>query len=104
MEALPPATPFTSQATAVFDDPVTVALNDFVAPTRTSALAGDTETVTLDPEGGVMGLDNDELFVVPVQLASAAVARRSAIGAECRKASFFNLSIRKHTESADRLH
>ena len=103
MEALPPATPFTSQATAVFDDPVTVALNDFVAPARTSALAGDTETVTLDPEGGVMGLDNDELFVVPVQLASAAAASRSARSAECRKARFLNLSIRKHRGTANHL-
>ena len=54
--ALPPATPFTCHVTAVFDDPVTVALNDCVAPARTFALAGETETVTLDPEGGVAGI------------------------------------------------
>jgi hypothetical protein len=54
--AEPPATPFTCQVTEVFDDPATVALNDFVAPTRTFALAGATVTVTLDPEGGVTGL------------------------------------------------
>ena len=97
--ALPPATPFTCQVTAVFDDPATVALKDCVAPARTFALAGETVTVTLDPEGGVVGLEAGELFVVPVQPVSAAAASRSTKSGECRKANFFNLSIRKHTES-----
>ena len=97
--ALPPATPFTCHVTAVFDDPATVALKDFVAPARTFALAGETVTVTLDPEGGVVGLEAGELFVVPVQPASAAAASRNTKSGECRKANFFHLSIRKHTES-----
>src|SRR5580692_10812705 len=42
---LPPCTPFTCQVTAVFDDPVTVALKDCVAPARTLALAGEILTV-----------------------------------------------------------
>jgi hypothetical protein len=96
--ALPPTTPFTCQVTALFDDPATVAPKDFVAPTRTFALAGETETVTLDPEGGVVGLETGELFVVPVQAVSAAAANRSTECSECRKANLFHLSIRKHTE------
>jgi hypothetical protein len=98
--ALPSAKPFTCQVTEVFDDPVTEALKDFVAPARTFALAGETTTVTLDPEGGVAGLDAGELFVVPVQPASAAAAARNTRGIEYRNANFFNLSITKHTESA----
>ena len=98
--ALPPATPFTSQVTAVFDDPVTVTLNDFVAPARTFALAGETVTFTLDPEGGGLGLEVEELFVVPVQPASAAAASRNMRRTECCKANFINLSIRRRTESA----
>jgi hypothetical protein len=97
---LPPATLFTSQVTAVFDDPVTIALNDFVAPTRTFALAGETATVTVDPEGGGLGLEDEALFVVPVQPASAAAISRNTRGSERCKANFFNFSIRKHTESA----
>ena len=97
--ALPPATPFTCQVTAVFDDPATVAPKGFVAPARTFALAGETVTVTLDPEGGVVGLEAGELFVVPVQAVSAAAASRSAGRSERRKANFFHLSIRKHAES-----
>ena len=101
--ALPPATPFTCQATEVFDEPATVALKDCVAPARTLALAGATVTVTLDPEGGVLDpeldLKPDELFVVPVQPASAAAANRNTKSSACRKANFFILSIRKRTES-----
>jgi hypothetical protein len=61
----------------VFDDPVTVALKDFVAPTRTLAVDGETTTVTLDVEGGVTGLETDEIFVVPVQLLKAAAASKT---------------------------
>jgi hypothetical protein len=98
--AVPPATPFTCQITEAFDNPVTVALKDFVAPARTLALGGATATVTLDPEGGVLELEGDELFVVPVHPASAAAASRNTETKECRKANFLHLSIRKHTESA----
>jgi hypothetical protein len=98
--ALPSATPFTCQVTAVFDDPATVALNDFVAPARTFALAGETVTVTLDPEGGVLELEGDELFVVPAQLASAAAANRNTRSGECRKTNFLNFSINRGTENA----
>jgi hypothetical protein len=72
---LPPATPFTSQVTERFDEPLTVALKDCIAPARTLALGGATVTVTLDPEGGVPALDSDELFVVPVQPARTEAAR-----------------------------
>jgi hypothetical protein len=92
---LPPATPFTCQVTEVFDDPVTVTLKDCVAPARTFALAGETATVTLDPEGGVLELEVAELFVVAAQPASAAAAARNTRGSECRKANLFNLSTKK---------
>ena len=101
--ALPPATPFTCHVTAVFDDPATVAPKDFVAPARTFALAGETVTVTLDPEGGVVGLEAGELFVVPVHPASAAAASRETERSKCREADFFHLSIRKHSAQASGL-
>jgi len=94
---LPPATPFTCHVTEVFDDPVTVALKDCVAPARTLALAGETATVTPDPEVGVLEL---ELFVAPAQPLRAAAAARNTRNSKCRKAHFFNLSIRKHTKRA----
>jgi hypothetical protein len=96
--ALPPATPFTCHVTAVFDDPATVAPKDFVAPARTLALAGETATVTLDPEGAVLGLEGDELFVVAVHPARAAAASGSKKSFEYRKINFSNLSIRMQTE------
>jgi len=98
--ALPPATPFTCQVTAEFDDPVTVALKDCVAPARTFAVAGETVTVALDPEGGVLELEAGELLVVPVHPASAATASRNTKRGECREGNFLNFSIRKRTESA----
>lgn len=98
--ALPPSTPFTCQVTEVFVDPVTVALKDCVAPIRTFALDGETATVTLDPEGGVLALEAGELFVVPVHPASAAAAARKTKSSECRKALFFDLSISMHTKGA----
>jgi hypothetical protein len=78
---LPPVTPFTCQVTAVFELPVTPALNQAVAPARTFALEGETLTVTLGFEGGgleVPVLEPEELFVVPVQPATAAVHSRHA--------------------------
>jgi hypothetical protein len=98
--ALPPVTPFTCQVTEVFDDPATVALKDCVAPARTFTFAGETATVTLDPEDGVLELEAEELFVVPAQPASAAAAGRNTKSSECRKTNFFNLVIRMRTESA----
>jgi hypothetical protein len=100
VDAPPPATPFTCQVTEVFNDPVTVALKDFVAPARTFAIAGETVTVTLDPEGGVVGLVGAEFFVAPVQPASAAAASKNTNNCECRKVNFLNLFISKQTESA----
>ena len=99
----PPVTPFTCHVTTVFDDPATVPLKDCVAPARTLALAGLTVTVTLDPEGGVLGFpefgfEPVELLVVAVHPASATAARRNRKGSEYPKANFFNLSIRKRTE------
>jgi hypothetical protein len=98
--ALPPATPFTCQVTEVFDDPVTVTVKDCAAPARTFAVAGETVTVTPDPEGDELELELAELFVVPAQPASAAAAARNTRDSECRKASFFNLSIREHNQRA----
>jgi hypothetical protein len=97
--APPPVTPFTCQVTPVFDDPEIMALKDWVRPALTFALAGETESVTLDPEGGIVGLEGDELFVVPAQPASATAASRNMGSAEYREANLFHLSIRKHTES-----
>jgi hypothetical protein len=98
--ALPPATPFTCQVTEVFVDPVIDALNDFVAPARTSALAGETVTVTRDPEGGGLGLEVDELLVVPVHPARVATASRNTNSNGCRKTEFLNFSISMSTDSA----
>jgi hypothetical protein len=98
--AVPFATPFTCQVTAVFDDPATAALNDCVAPARTFALAGETVTVTLDPEGGVVELETVDPLVVPVQPTSPIAATRNTRGSEHRKTNFLDISIRKHTECA----
>ena len=82
MAALPPVAPFTCQVTEVFDDADTVTLKDCVAPARTFALAGETETVTLGPEGSVLETGSDELFVVPVQPGRAKAARRNTKSGE----------------------
>jgi hypothetical protein len=97
---LPPAKLFTCQVTEVFDDPVTVALKVCDAPARTFALAGETATVTLDPEGDVLELEGKELFVVPEQPASAAATAIDTKTSACRLVNFFNLFIREHTKSA----
>ena len=46
---LPPVTPFTCQVTAVFEVPVTVAVNWVWAPSATVTVEGDTETVIVGP-------------------------------------------------------
>ena len=82
---LPPATPFTAQVTVVFEDPVTVALNCCVLPSRTFALAGDTETVT---EGGNEPPDvpdDDELPPLLQPVIATAMAMSNAVA---RYASF----------------
>jgi hypothetical protein len=98
--ALPPVMPFTCQVTKVFEEPVTVALNDFVAPARTFALAGDTTIVTLGPAGGVPEFEGDEPFVAPVHPANAETANRNTESDECREVKSLNFSIRRHSESA----
>lgn len=87
--ALPPATPFTSQVTAVFEEPLTVAAKDCAMPIRTLAVFGETETVIAG--GGLPPLlpePPEEPLVTPAQRAwkSAAATtrmsekRRMAIG------------------------
>jgi hypothetical protein len=51
---LPPTTPLTLQLTAVFDVPVTVAVNCVVFPSNKLELEDETETAT-DWGGGVLG-------------------------------------------------
>src|SRR6516165_7764395 len=46
---LPPVTPFTCQVTAVFEVPVTVAVNWVWAPSATLTVEGETETVIMVP-------------------------------------------------------
>jgi hypothetical protein len=77
LAALPPVTPFTSQLTDVFDDPLTVALNDCVAPARTLTVPGETETVTPGGEDGPP--EFDEPLVAPVHPASAAIVRTTIV-------------------------
>jgi hypothetical protein len=102
--ALPPVTPFTCQVTEVFDDPVTVALKGFVALARTSALEGEIVTVTPGPEGGAPELEEDELFVAPVQPASAPAASRNTNNTECLKNESLDFSIFKRTGGAAPAH
>lgn len=54
--AFPPGTPFTLQVTAVFEVPVTVAVNCCVLPSNTLELEDDTVTAT-DGDGGDVVLD-----------------------------------------------
>jgi hypothetical protein len=83
--ALPPARPFTSHVRAMFDVPVTVALKDCVAPTRTLTGLGDTETLIAG--GGLPALPEEPL-VTPAHRAwnsAAAITkmsemRRMAVG------------------------
>src|SRR6516162_404130 len=46
---LPPVTPFTSQVTAVFEVPDTVAVNWVWAPSARLTVAGETDTVIVVP-------------------------------------------------------
>jgi hypothetical protein len=108
VDALPLVTPFTSQVTALFDDPVTDAVNVCVAPARTLALFGETDTVTLDDgnEGDeVDPAEFDATLVTPVHPASATAANASDMRIECRKAIPFNsFRVNRHTESAALAH
>jgi hypothetical protein len=68
--ALPFATPFTCQLTAVFVAPETAALKDCAAPARTLTVAGESTTETPAPAGGA----ELEFCVVPVMLPQPAIA------------------------------
>jgi len=101
--ALPFVTPFTCQVTPVFEFPVTVALNDCVAPARTLAVAGETITVTPGPEGGLpefpeFELEVEEFLVVPVHPDITAAARTKIKGMDRRKANFFSMCIGMENE------
>jgi hypothetical protein len=69
VDELPPVTPFTCQVTDVFDEPLTVALNGWVAPARTLAGFGETETATAG--GGAPAVPGfpEELLVTPAHRA-----------------------------------
>lgn len=77
--AEPPAVPFTLQATAVFEFPVTVAVNGKALPARTFAVVGLTVTIV---EPGELGSEGDDgldvvaVFATPPH-AQAISARRS---------------------------
>lgn len=87
--ALPPVTPLTCHVTEAFDDPETVALKDCVDPARTMALAGETVTVTLDPEEGAF----ESCLTVPVQPASVAATINNTRGTECRRPKILRFCI-----------
>jgi hypothetical protein len=55
----PPETPFTLQVTAVFEVPVTVAVNCWVVPSNTLGLEDETVTVTDCGAGGGGGGDDE---------------------------------------------
>lgn len=77
VDATPPATPFTCHVTEEFEEPLTAAVKDCVAPARTLADFGETETVTAG--GGVPGPPPPivELLTVPVHAASKKTAERA---------------------------
>jgi hypothetical protein len=58
----PPAVPFTDQVTAVFEFPVTAAVNVRDSPTRKIAAVGATETVTGEFCGGEAGFTGAVVF------------------------------------------
>ena len=60
--AEPPAVPFTDHKTAVFEFPVTVAVNVCDSPTRKIAAVGLTETVTEEFCGGEAGFEGAVVF------------------------------------------
>jgi hypothetical protein len=94
VEALPPVTPLTCQVTAEFDDPETVALKDCVAPTRTFAEAGETLTVTLDPDE-VLELEDDDPLTVPVHPARAIADSSKTKSCEPRKRKWIGFFMGK---------
>jgi len=81
----------------VFEDPETVALKDCVAPARTVAVAGETLTVTLDPEEE-LELEDDDPLTVPVQPASATAAIRNTKNSGCRIQHLIGFSMGKVIE------
>jgi hypothetical protein len=105
VETAPPLTPFTCQVTELFEDPETVALNDFVAPTRTVAVDGETATLMPEVDGGVLEfpdveLDPAEPLVAPVHPASVTrTAIATTSGHKSRELNVLNFAISKHTRS-----
>jgi hypothetical protein len=84
MEALPPATPFTCQATVWFPLPVTVALKACVPPARTLAELGDTDTpAALEPEDELLPAAGE----VPPHPACSRVSNSSEISEKRTPAS-----------------
>jgi hypothetical protein len=87
----PPVTPFTCQLTALFDDPVTVAVNVCDAPGRRFAVPGETETAMPEAEGDdgndgeVVPVEFEVPFVVPVHPVNAMTVRTKIARRECRK-------------------
>jgi hypothetical protein len=69
-----------------------LALNDCVAPARTLALPGKTVSVTPDPDGGVLTLEDP--LVVPVQPSSTATATSETASHASGNAEFFGFSIK----------
>jgi hypothetical protein len=97
-DALPPVTPFTCQLTEVFDEPLTAALKLWVAPIRTLALAGDTETVMPDDaEFEVDPPEFDAPLVEPVHPDRAAAVTMTKMRMKCRNSIFLNRSDRNDT-------
>lgn len=82
---LPPATPFTSQVTPVFELPVTVASNCCVPPSAMVALAGSTVTVTVvEPDGGD-GVEYPGGVPAFPQFVSANIARHTSTSGIARR-------------------
>jgi len=84
--AAPPAIPLTCQPTDVFDDPVTVAVNVWLPPTRTLAPLGDTETL-IPPEVVCVGEEDvvELLFVMPEHPACKSAPNTSSEMREARR-------------------
>jgi hypothetical protein len=90
VDVAPPVTPFTCQVTGVLEEPVTVAVNVWVALARTFAEFGVTLTATVGGGGGggAPGLPppgpTEPLPVVPAQLACSRAAAMIRICASFR--------------------
>jgi hypothetical protein len=101
--AAPPVTPFTCQFTDVFDDPVTVAVNVWLPPTRTLALLGNTDTL-MPPDVVCVGEDDvfELLFVMPEHPACRSAPSTSSEIREARRITMFttNRSLCRNADGA----